>query len=109
MPYGLAGTPSVFQCLINDVLREALGRYVIAYINDMLIYSKSYHEHVNHINVVLSKLREHQLYVKREKYEFHVTTVKFLGYVISSEGVEMEESKVRAIREWSRPKTVKEL
>lgn len=109
MPYGLAGAPSVFQCLINDVLREMLGRYLIAYIDDILIYSKSYQEYVSHVKMVLKQLQAHQLYVKGEKCEFHVTTVKFLGYVISPVGVEMEETKVRAVREWARPNTVKDM
>lgn len=67
MPYGLAGAPSVFQCLINDVLREMLWRYVIAYIDDILIYSRSYQEHIGHVKAVLNKLQAHQLYVKGEK------------------------------------------
>lgn len=99
----------MFQCLINDVLRETLGRYAITYIVDLLMYSKSYDEHISHVKSVLAKLWAHQLYVKGEKCEFHVRTVKFLGYIISPNGVEMEESKVKAIREWSRPKMVKEM
>lgn len=67
MPYGLAGALSIFQCLINDVLREMLGRYVIAYIDDIPIYSKSYQEHIGHVIAELSQLRVYQLYVKGEK------------------------------------------
>lgn len=100
MPYHLAGAPSVFQCLINHVLREMLGRFVITYIDDILIYSKSYSEHVTNVKQVLERLRKHQLFVKGEKCEFHVTTVKFLGYILSPEGVEMEENKVQAVRNW---------
>lgn len=100
MPYGLAGAPSVFQCFINDVVREMLGKFVIAYIDDILIYSKSLKEHIEHVKWVLLQLRQHQLFVKGEKCEFHVSTVCFLGYVISPRGVEMEEAKARAVRSW---------
>lgn len=109
MLYGLAEALSVFQCFINVELREMLGRFVIAYIDDILIFSKSYQEHVNHMKEVLSKLWDNQLYVKGEKCEFHVTTVRFLGYIISQEGVKMGESRVKVIREWQKPRTVKEL
>lgn len=109
MVYGLSGVPSVFQSFINDVLRDMLGKYVIAYIDDILIYSKSYPEHVNHVKAVLAKLRENQLFVKGEKCQFHVSTVRFLGYVISTDGVVMEEEKVSVIRNWPKPLKVKEL
>lgn len=84
-------------------------RYVVAYIDDILIYSNSYQERVKHVRAVLNQLRAHQLYVKGEKCEFHVTTVRFFGYIISPEGVEMEESKVKAVGDWPKPVTVKDM
>ncbi|XP_053499602.1 uncharacterized protein LOC128619445 [Ictalurus furcatus] len=109
MPYGLSNAPSVFQCLINDVLRDMLGHHVIAYIDDILIYSDSREEHVHHVRQVLQRLLRHQLYVKAEKCEFHRTTIAFLGYVISPEGISMDQEKVQAVVSWPTPTTIKEL
>ncbi|KAL0192337.1 hypothetical protein M9458_010633, partial [Cirrhinus mrigala] len=109
MPFGLVNSPSVFQAFINDVFRDMLNRWVIIYIDNILIYSDSLHDHVNHVRSVLQRLMQHQLYAKLEKCEFHQTKVLFLGYVISSEGVAMDDSKVRAVVDWPQPTTVKEL
>ncbi|KAL0175542.1 hypothetical protein M9458_027872, partial [Cirrhinus mrigala] len=109
MPFGLANSPSYFQAFVNDVFRDMLNRWVIVYIDDILIYSNSYSEHVQHVRAVLQRLIKHQLYAKEEKCEFHQERITFLGYVISSEGVAMDETKVNAVRNWPRPKTLKEL
>ncbi|XP_053486038.1 uncharacterized protein LOC128610642 [Ictalurus furcatus] len=109
MPYGLTNAPSVFQNLINDALRDMLGRYVIAYIDDILIYSTSLEEHVQHVRHVLQRLLQYQLYVKAEKCEFHQHTISFLGYVISPRGVAMDQRKIQAVVEWPTPRTVREL
>lgn len=107
MLYGLSSAPSVFQCLINDVLRDMLGQFVIAYINDILVYSPTYKTHVNHVHQVLKKLLDHQLYIKGEKCEFH-QCILFLGYVISPEGVSIDETKV-VVEQWPTPYSVKKL
>ncbi|KAK3557192.1 hypothetical protein QTP70_024679 [Hemibagrus guttatus] len=109
MPYGLTNAPAVFQALINGVFQDLLGKGVIAYIDDILVYSTSMEEHVRHVREVLTRLQRHHLYVKLEKCEFHRTTVTFLGYVISRQGVEMDAFKVRAVTEWPAPATVWEL
>ncbi len=109
MPFGLSNSPSVFQAFINKVFRDMLNRWVIVYIDDILIYSDSYEDHVQHVRVVLQRLIANQLYAKTEKCEFHQSTVSFLGYVISSGGVAMDERKVRAVVNWPRPHSVKEL
>ncbi|KAK3515873.1 hypothetical protein QTP70_034744 [Hemibagrus guttatus] len=109
MPFGLTNAPAVFQSLINEVFQDMLNRNIIAYIDDILIYSTSFDEHVRHVQVVLTFLQHHQLYVKLEKCKFHRTTIKFLGYVISQQGVEMDLSKVHTVMEWPEPTTVKEL
>lgn len=70
MPYGISSTPSVFQCLINDVLRDMLGKFVITYIDDILVYSPSYATHVVHVRQFLQCLLQNQVYVKGEKCEF---------------------------------------
>ncbi len=109
MPFGLSNSPSVFQAFINDVFRDMLNQWVIVYIDDILIYSETYEEHVRHVRTVLKRLMQHQLYAKAEKCEFHQETISFLGYVISSGGVAMDEQKVRAVVNWPQPTTLKEL
>ncbi|KAK3506497.1 hypothetical protein QTP70_003044 [Hemibagrus guttatus] len=109
MPFGLTNAPAVFQSFINGVFKDILGKWVIAYIDDILVYSTSLEEHVHHVREVLSRLQRHHLFVKPEKCEFHQTTMTFLGYVIMQQGVEMDVTKVQAVTEWPSPTTVKEL
>lgn len=94
-PFGLSNCPSVFQSFINDVFRDMLNKWVIVYIDDILIFSRSYEEHVQHVRAVLKRLIQCQLYAKAEKCEFHQTVTAFLGYIISQEGVAMDDSKVK--------------
>lgn len=100
MPYGLYGAPSLFQCLKNDVLKDMLGKFVIAYIDNILTYSPSCESHVSHLKQVLSCLLANEIYLKGENCEFHVSSVTFLGYIISPEGVDMVPSKVSAVIVW---------
>ncbi|KAL0195064.1 hypothetical protein M9458_008636, partial [Cirrhinus mrigala] len=109
MPFGLANSPSYFQAFVNEVFRDMLNRCVIVYIDDILIFSNSFAEHVQHIRAVLQRIIQHKLYAKEEKCQFHQQSIAFLGYVISPEGVAMDDSKVNAVRDWPRPKTLKEL
>ncbi|KAK3510271.1 hypothetical protein QTP70_032589 [Hemibagrus guttatus] len=95
--------------LINGVFQDLLGKGVIAYIDDILVYSSSMEEHVRMVREVLCRLQQHHLYVKLEKCEFHRSTVTFLGYVISRHGVEMDVVKVQAVTEWPAPTSVWEL
>ncbi|KAL0150076.1 hypothetical protein M9458_054735, partial [Cirrhinus mrigala] len=109
MSYGLVNAPSVFQNFIHEVLQEFLHRFVIVYIDDILIYSRSEAEHRHHVVEVLQKLREHQLYLKAEKCSFHQPSIHFLGYIIDRHGVRMDEGKVEAVISWPEPKSIKEL
>lgn len=109
MPYGLANAPSVFQEFMNEVFREFLHNFVIVYIDDILIYSRNLADHRHHVKQVLQRLRQHHLYLKLEKCEFHRPTVQFLSYIISQEGIQMDQGKVTAIAEWPTPHSVKEL
>ncbi|KAK3523516.1 hypothetical protein QTP70_001181 [Hemibagrus guttatus] len=109
MPFSLTNAPAVFQALINKVFRDLLGRGVIAYIDDILVYSASMEEHVIQVREVLARLQQHHLYVKLEKCKFHRSMVMFLGYVILHQGVEMDTVKVQAVMEWPEPSTVWEL
>ncbi|KAI4874604.1 hypothetical protein NFI96_006457, partial [Prochilodus magdalenae] len=109
MSFGLRNAPSVFQAFINDVLRDMLGHFVIAYIDDILIYSPDLPTHVRHVRRVLSRLLENHLYVKGKKCEFHLGSVSFLGYVISPEGVVMDDRIVDAVANWPAPRSIREL
>ena len=86
-----------------------LGQYVIAYLDDILVYSPDFESHVKHVRTVLQRLLQNNLYLKGEKCEFHLQSVAFLGYIISQQGVVMDDQKVEAVIQWPVPKTVKEL
>ncbi len=109
MPYGLVNAPSVFQGYMNEVFREYLHCFVLVYIDDILVYSRNEAEHRLHISEVLQRLREHQLYLKAEKCTFHQASIQFLGYLISSPGIKMDEGKVEAVKTWPKPTIIKEL
>ncbi|KAK3531333.1 hypothetical protein QTP70_018132 [Hemibagrus guttatus] len=109
MLYGLANAPAVFQDFIHEVLREFLHQCILVYIDDILIYSRSLVEHRQHVAEVLGRLREFQLFLKAEKCSFHQPSVQFLGYNISSSGIQMDKGKIAAVRDWPAPATVKEL
>lgn len=106
MPYGLVNAPSVFQDFMNEVLRDFLNWFVIVYIDNILIFSRSQAEHVSE---VLQWLCEHSLYLKAEKCSFHQSSIHFLGYNVNEQGVKMDEGKVSAVTFWPTPTTVKEL
>lgn len=109
MPFGLTNAPAVFQHMANDVFREFLDIFVIIYLDDILIFSKTLEEHHIHVRQVLEKLRMHGLYAKMEKCSFHQDTVEFLGYVISPSGISMDPSKVKTVVEWRQPTNVKDV
>ena len=109
MPFGLTNAPAVFQAMVNDVLRDMLNRFVFVYLDDILVFSKSLAEHVQHVRLVLQRLLENQLFVKAEKCEFHVPSTSYLGYIISEGQMSMDPSKVTAVSEWPQPTSRKHL
>jgi len=106
MPFGFTNAPATFCTLMNDIFREWLDDFVVVYIDDILIYSDSLEEHVEHLWKVFQRLRENKLYAKFEKCEFGVTEVDFLGHRITQEGLKMDDHKVKAIMDWEPPKLV---
>ena len=92
---------------MNQIFHDILDVSVIAYIDDLLIFSNSEDEHAEHVREVLRRLREHQLYAKLSKCSFHVPAVEFLGFVVSGSGISMAEDKVKAIKDWPVPRCVK--
>ncbi|XP_041912451.1 uncharacterized protein LOC121677640 [Alosa sapidissima] len=109
MPYGLSNAPSVFQGFMNEVFRDYINQFVIVFIDDILIYSPDLQTHIQHVRLVLARLREFQLFLKAEKCTFHQTSTQFLGYNISAQGVSMDEGKVTAVLSWPTPQSVKDL
>ena len=103
MPFGLTGAPATFQRFINDSLRDYLDQFCSAYLDDILIYSKTREEHEEHVRKVLQRLREAGLYAKLSKCEFFVTETKFLGLIVGRDGFKMDPEKVRTILEWKTP------
>ena len=109
MPFGLCNAPATFQAFINDVLREYLDIFCTAYLDDILVYSNSKEEHVRHIGKVLEKLQQAGLYLDIDKCEFHTTRVKYLGLIITTDGVEMDSKKIDAIVQWKEPRCTKDV
>jgi len=95
--------------LMNDVFREFLDDFVVCYLDDILVFSKNEEEHINHVRLVLEKLRTVGLYAKLEKCVFHQPQVKFLGYIISREGLSMDPKKIRTVTEWKKSATVRDI
>src|SRR3954470_11490895 len=108
MPFGLTNAPTYFMNMMNKVFMEFLDKFVVVFIDDILIYSKSKEENEGHLRLILEKLREHKLYAKFSKCEFWLNEVGFLGHIVSGDSVAVDPEKVSAVTEWESPKSVKE-
>ncbi|KAK1643105.1 hypothetical protein QYE76_060910 [Lolium multiflorum] len=109
VPFGLTNAPTIFMNLMNKIFMKYLDKFVIVFIDDILIYSKDKEEHAKHLKIVLQILREHQLYAKFSKCKFWLDSVEFLGHVITKEGIAVNPSKVQSVLEWKSPKNAKEI
>ena len=109
MPFGLTNAPAVFMDLMNRIFRPYLDRFVVVFIDDILVYSRDEEEHAEHLRIVLQILREKQLYAKFSKCEFWLREVSFLGHIVSAEGIRVDPSKISAIVNWNPPKNVSEV
>ena len=106
MPFGLTNAPTAFMDLMHRVFQPYLDQFVVVFVDDILIYSKSEEDHEGHLRIVLQTLREHQLYAKFSKYEFWLTKVRFIGHVVSASRVSMDSEKVKEVMSWERPQSV---
>jgi hypothetical protein len=107
--FGLTNAPAYFMYLMNKIFMEYLDKFVVVFIDDILIYSKNEEEHEEHLRLVLQKLREHELYAKFSKCEFWLKEVAFLGHIITNEGIAVDPSKVSDVLKWEPPRTVSEI
>ncbi len=107
MPFGLTNAPATFQALMNSVLAPFLRRFVLVFFDDILIYSATWAEHLQHVQAVLRAIRDNKLVLKRSKCRFGERQVQYLGHTVSAEGVAMDEHKIQAIGAWPLPRSVR--
>lgn len=106
MPFGLSNAPSTFQSAMNDLLRPHLRKFSLVFFDDILIYIPSWETHLHHVNTILSLLSQNHFYAKLSRCQFEVTSIDYLGHVISAQGVQADPAKVESIIAWPTPNNV---
>nr|GEW23466.1 putative reverse transcriptase domain-containing protein [Tanacetum cinerariifolium] len=105
MPFGLTNTPALFMDLMNHVCKPYLDKFIIVFIDDILIYSHNKEEHANHLRIILELLRKEKLYAKFSKYDFWIRTMQFLGYLIDSQRLHVDPAMIEVVKNWASPTT----
>jgi hypothetical protein len=109
MSFGLTNAPTYFMYLMNKVFMEYLDKFMVVFIDDILIFSNNEEEYDEHLHLVLQKLRENQLYAKLSKCEFWLKEVLFLGHIISEGGISVDPSKVKDVLSWKTPQNISDI
>ncbi|MBW0577286.1 hypothetical protein O181_117001, partial [Austropuccinia psidii MF-1] len=109
MPFGLTNASAYFKNLVNDIFADFLDIFVVVYLDDIMVFSNSEEEHVKHVASVLQRLRDNNLFAKASKCVFHASSVEYLGYILSSDGLKMDSSKAQQILNWPHPRNIKAL
>jgi hypothetical protein len=107
--FGLTNAPTYFMYMMNKVFMEYLDKFIVVFIDDILVYSRSEEEHEGHLHLVLQKLQDHKLYAKLSKCEFWLKQVAFLGHAISKGGISVDPSKVQDVLSWKTPTSVSDI
>ena len=109
LSFGLTNAPAMFQAVMNDIFRPYLGKFVLVYLDDILVFSKSPEEHAEHLRLVLQLLREHSLCAKRPKCHLNAPELEFLGHVVGADGIRVDPKKTAVVTEWTVPQSVSKL
>ncbi|XP_073273292.1 uncharacterized mitochondrial protein AtMg00860-like [Primulina huaijiensis] len=109
IPFGLTNAPTAFMDMMHRIFQPFLHKFVVIFIDDILIFSRSHEEHAQHLRLILKTLKEHQLYAKFSKCEFWLEKVSFLGHFISGKGLEVDPPKIEAISRWKQPINITEI
>ena len=109
MSFRLTNAPAYFMYLMNSIFMPEFDKFVVVFIDDILIYSENEVDHAEHLRIVLSRLREHKLYAKFSKCEFWLSKVPFLGHILSRDGISVDPSKVQEVMDWKAPTLVHEV
>jgi hypothetical protein len=109
MSFGLTNAPAYFMYLMNSVLMPELEKFVVVFIDDILVYSRNEDEHTMHLHIVLQRLHDHHLYAKLSKCDFWMREIKFLGHTISQDGISVDPEKVQEVMDWKPPTTVRQI
>jgi hypothetical protein len=109
MPFGLTNASKTFMRMMDDILRPFTNSFVVVYLDDILIFSRTWEEKLQHMEEVLRTLRQHKLYANIEKCSFGMKEIQYLGYIMNEQGVHVDSAKIQVIRNWSTPRTITEL